>query len=111
MLPLASDEKRRAELRTDIVAPDRQLAQLAHEMDEADTDRADVATLADVTCRWHANARLRSRLLWACVLRRLAAAEDRGERCSGYSTCPDVTVRQRRRGIGGQVWRSSPVTT
>jgi PAS domain S-box-containing protein len=44
----------RAQLRTDIATTDAQMREIATQMDEADTDRKDVATLEDVRAKWWA---------------------------------------------------------
>ena len=60
---LSEDPATQARLRQDIASIDSDLADLSQQMDEADTDREDVETLADVDAAWARFAAWRDRAL------------------------------------------------
>jgi methyl-accepting chemotaxis protein len=65
--PMAGTPAERQALRAEIVAVDKALADLARKMDEADTDREDVATLARLQKAWQAYATWRDRAILSNV--------------------------------------------
>jgi methyl-accepting chemotaxis protein len=65
--PMTTTPADRQALRAQITAADKALADLARQMDEADTDREDVQTLARLTTAWGAYASWRDKAVLAAV--------------------------------------------
>jgi signal transduction histidine kinase/DNA-binding NarL/FixJ family response regulator len=64
---LTEDPAERARLRASIAATDATLHQLAQQMDEADTDRQDVQTLAALAAAWDAYANWRDQFVFGAL--------------------------------------------
>jgi signal transduction histidine kinase/DNA-binding NarL/FixJ family response regulator len=64
---LTEDPAERARLRASIVSTDATLHQLAQQMDEADTDRQDVQTLAALAAAWDAYANWRDQFVFGAL--------------------------------------------
>jgi len=90
---LTDDPGERAKLRASIVSTDATLDQLVHRMDEADTDRQDVETLAALAAAWDAYAQWRDESVFAALDAGDREAAQESYRTVGAHLASDLDAR------------------
>src|SRR5919198_401089 len=105
---LADDPAPHSGVREKMISLDAQLEQLAHQMDEADTDREDVETLAALVQAWDAYAAWRDEAILAPLDRGDRAAALDAYRTDGAHLATDIDDRienflSKKHIVGGQL--------